>query len=133
MCPWGCGSQGQWALQHFPSKRSDIERVMKEQSFEVPDLAWIAPSCNLCIRVTMDQKAYTHIVQCQPLHLQGLSQDAIFGHGRHVQVHLYFSWQLSADKSRSFGHFDLLLPQEQTLFSILLPPDATQIQICCGS
>lgn len=114
---------GHFALERFPRYRSDIQRVLVEQQFEIKDLVWISRSIAGSIRCTIQAEAYRKIDGQQIL------QDALYGEGP-VIAHLYFQWQTALDDSaRTFGHFDLLVARQQTLFSLLLPRDVTRQEI----
>ena len=87
--------------------------------FSVADLSWIAPALETSVRVTMEKHTHDAILD------SGIEVeiDSIFGVGT-VSVHLLFSW-VDNGSGRLVGHFDLLEPTEQTLFTRLLPPDAS--------
>ena len=110
------------ALTQHPEFAEDIRRVMANPSFEIQDLRWIAPVMGTGVRLSIEDSAWTHIGPQIPW----LRQDMLFGAEVHpVTVHLYFSWPKSLASERLYGHYDLLIPSERTLFNVLLPPDAT--------
>lgn len=114
---------GERALVEFPSRRACIERVMEEISFEIRDLTWIAASLRACIRLTVQPETHALVLENDPYY-KNLQQDSLFGYGQ-VCAHLLFSWTKALGEQRFFGHFDILTPRSQTLFSLILPVDDT--------
>ena len=91
----------------------------------VEDVPWVARVLGMQIRVTIECGTWKSIVQT------GVKVPEDFWTGPAtsqndggVPVHLLFSWRCFSG-GRSVGHWDLLQPRCQQLFSILLPPDAT--------
>lgn len=109
----------------FPQLAADIDRVQQDPSFHLNDLRWIAPVLGGSIRVTIDQGVWRKVSTEIPW---VTSSDMFFGEGQLV-AHLFYSWPKAQEESRFFGHYDLVLPTENTLFSLLLPPDATRPEI----
>ena len=110
---------GDIAEVSFPQFACDIARVRADPSFEVQDLVWIAAAMELNIRLTLDADVKPELSG----DLDWLQQDMLFGNYGPVQAHLFFRWAKACEEERKFGHYDLLLPSEQTLFSKLLPDD----------
>ena len=116
-----CIGRGAAAWESFPSCRASIERVQSDHTFEIPDLSWIAATLGSTIRLTMEAETHQALVSNDPFY-KDLQVDSTFGCGG-VCAHLYFSWRQAIGEDRKFGHFDLLTPRTQTLFSLLLAPD----------
>ena len=82
------------------------------------DLRWIAPTLNMCIRLTIGGDAWANMSAIYPW----VQQDMLFGSGP-VATHLLFNWCEAASEKRRFKHYDLLVPTKKQLFSMLLLPD----------
>ena len=106
----------------FPDLAADIERVQQVPSFHLMGLRWIAPVLGGSIRLTIDSGVWPKVSAEIPW---ATTPDISFGEGE-LLAHLLFSWPKAQEESRLIGHYDLLLPSENTLFSLLLPPDATR-------
>jgi len=94
--------------------------VRAEQSFEVQDLIWISAAMSCAIRLTIHADVLSGMA-----HLPWLKGDTVFGQ-RPLCAHLLFSWcQSVADDKHCFGHYDLLIPATQGVFTKVLVMDAT--------
>ena len=108
--------QGRITRELHKDLEQEANRVEEEGMFDIQDLAWIAPCLETSIRLTIEAETHAKILA------QGgnVERDSIFGQGD-ITVHLLLSWV--SNGQRLVGHYDLLQPRAQTLFSHLLPPD----------
>lgn len=109
---------GESALQWFPEAKSDIMRVLDEQSFEISDLRWISPCLDIAIRISIKANDLEEIRN----HFPDFLADCIYGPGP-VRSHLFYSWDTSIDGKNRFGHYNLLAPKSRSMFAVLLPHD----------
>ena len=121
--------QGSATSERFPHLRERVAEVLEGGSFEVDDLAWIAPCLRSCIRCTIDSNTLKHI---QEFGMPGIEKDSLFGSdvSQPIAAHLLFTWQETAgDSGRMVGHFDLLVPSTKSLFTMHLPPDVPRLPV----
>lgn len=114
---------GKLTKERFPHLRADAERVQLEQSFEIKDLAWIAPCLSTAVRVSIADGTGCELRK----HGFEVERDAIYGEGA-VSTHMLFSWvgpaSGSSGDTHRVGHFDLLTPCSYCALPHFLPPDA---------
>ena len=112
---------GQTTLERFPELKEDVDRVLKEQSFLVEDLAWIAPCLGTAIRVSVESSTWVALRQLG----HECERDCFFGSGS-ISAHLYYSW-ITVEGGRKVGHYDLLQPANAyNLFCVQLAADVTR-------